>query len=165
MGVIDDLKAMIDGKPINLKPEPAAPGIREFETGAVRSSDADNVRYDLISPIALDEIAKTYHEGASKYGDHNWLKGMPVSDLLNHALRHVYLFLSGDRSEPHLPHAAWGLMAAIHSHKQWPHLNGNLLGEGCTPPAPPAPKAEETAGEPASSLGGKIWPDCRECDG
>lgn len=109
--------------------------VHQFSTGAVRSTDADNVRYDLISPIALDEIAKTYAEGSAKYGDHNWLKGMPVSDLLNHSLRHVYMFLSGDRSEPHLAHAGWGLMAAIHSEKQWPHLNENLLGPGCTPPS------------------------------
>ena len=60
---------------------------------------------------------------------------MPVHDLLNHALRHVYLYLSGDRSEAHLPHAAWGLLAAIHSETLWPHLNAHTLrGPGCTPP-------------------------------
>lgn len=120
-----------------------AEAVHQFSTGAVRSTDADGVRYDLISPIALEEIARTCKEGADRYGDHNWLAGMPVSDLLNHALRHIYMFLSGDRSEPHLPHAAWGLMAAIHSDKQWPHLNGNLLGEGCVPPPPKdEPEAE-----------------------
>ncbi len=128
--------------------------VKTFETGAVRSKDADGVRYDLISPVALEEIAKTYHEGAHKYGDHNWLKGMPVSDLLNHAIRHIYIFLSGDRDEPHLAHAAWGLLAAIHSDKMWPHLNGNLLGLGCTPPvkkddAPKSPEKKTEASKPA----------------
>jgi hypothetical protein len=108
---------------------------KAFATGAVRSKDADGVRYDLISPVALEAIAETYAEGAAKYGDNNWQKGMPVSDLLNHAIRHVYLFLGGDRSEPHLAHATWNLMAAIHSYKEWPHLNTNLVRRN--PPEPP----------------------------
>lgn len=107
-----------------------------FATGAVRSSDAEATRYDLISPIGLDAVARTCAEGAAKYSDFNWEAGMPVHDLLNHALRHIYRYLSGDRSEDHLPHAAWGLLAAIHSEALWPHLNeGTLRGPGCTPPA------------------------------
>ena len=106
-----------------------------FETGAVRSSDAEATRYDLISPIGLEAVARTCAEGAAKYGDWNWEAGMPVGDLLNHTLRHIYKYLGGDRSEDHLPHAAWGLLAAIHSDKLWPALNeGTLRGPGCRPP-------------------------------
>jgi hypothetical protein len=54
-------------------------------------------------------------EGAIKYGEHNWQKGMPIGDTLNHALAHVYNFLSGDRSEEHLSHAAANLLMAIHT--------------------------------------------------
>ena len=107
-----------------------------YQTGAVRSSDAEETRYDLISPIGLEAVAKTCAEGAAKYSDFNWEHGMPVNDLLNHALRHVFKYLSGDRSEAHLPHAAWGLLAAIHSEALWPELNeGTLREEGCRPPA------------------------------
>jgi hypothetical protein len=90
-----------------------------FATGAVRSSDAEATRYDLISPIGLEAVARTCAEGAAKYSDYNWEHGMPVHDLLNHALRHIYRYLAGDRSEDHLPHAAWGLLAAIHSEQLW----------------------------------------------
>jgi hypothetical protein len=107
-----------------------------YQTGAVRSSDAEETRYDLISPIGLEAVAKTCAEGAAKYSDFNWEAGMPVNDLLNHALRHVYKYLAGDRSEPHLPHAAWGLLAAIHSEALWPELNkGTLREDGCRPPS------------------------------
>lgn len=107
-----------------------------YQTGAVRSSDAEETRYDLISPIGLEAVARTCAEGAAKYSDFNWEAGMPVNDLLNHALRHVYKYLAGDRSEPHLPHAAWGLLAAIHSDALWPELNkGTLREEGCRPPS------------------------------
>jgi hypothetical protein len=90
-----------------------------FGTGAVRSSDAEGTRYDLISPIGLEAVARTCAEGAAKYSAHNWERGMDVPDLLNHAIKHIYQFLSGDRSEAHLPHAAWGLLAAINSETLW----------------------------------------------
>jgi hypothetical protein len=106
---------------------------RKFESGAERSGDAEATRYDLISPIALRTLAETYAEGAAKYGEANWELGMPAHDLLNHAIRHIFLFLSGDRSEPHLPHAFWNVGAAIHSLEAWPELNEpHLRGPGCT---------------------------------
>jgi len=109
--------------------------VQSFTSGAVRSSDAKDVRYDLISPIALEALARTCAEGAAKYSDFNWEKGMPVHDILNHALRHIYKFLGGDRSEEHLAHAMWNLGAAIHSIELWPELNeGHLRREGCLPP-------------------------------
>jgi hypothetical protein len=108
---------------------------RQFDTGAVRSRDADETRYDLITPIGLEALARTYAEGARKYSDLNWERGMPVHDMLNHAIRHIFMYLSGDRSEDHLPHAAWNLLGAIHSEACWPELNrGHLRGPGCTLP-------------------------------
>ena len=107
----------------------------KFGTGAIRSDTFEEFRYDLVSPIGLREVARACAEGAAKYGDWNWEKGMPVHDLLNHAIAHIYGFLSGDRSEPHLGHAAWNLLAAIHSHELWPHLNdGTLRDNGCQAP-------------------------------
>lgn len=95
---------------------------KTFETGAVRSTDADNVRFDLITPIGLRRLAETYNEGAKKYGDNNWKKGFPASDLMNHVINHCYLFLSGDTSEDHLAHAAWGLFTTMHFQETRPEL-------------------------------------------
>ena len=117
------------------KMPPADGTTAKFGTGAVRSDAVEEFRYDLVSPIGLREVARACAEGAGKYGDWNWEKGMPVHDLLNHAIAHIFQFLEGDRSEPHLGHAAWNLLAAIHSEKQWPELNkGTLRGPGCTRP-------------------------------
>lgn len=106
-----------------------ADDVHVFPTGAVRGTDADDVRYDLITPIGLEAVARTCAEGAKKYGDFNWEKGMAVDQLLNHALRHIYRFLFGDRSEDHLAHAAWNVLAAIHSLDAWPDLNKGLRPE------------------------------------
>jgi hypothetical protein len=135
-------ECVIQPLPKALQPESPAPSAPQpgttakFGTGAVRSNEVEDLRYDLITPIGLREVARAYAEGSKKYGDYNWEKGMPVHDLLNHALAHIYRFLEGDRSEPHLGHAAWNLLAAIHSHEAWPHLNaGTLRGPGCARPA------------------------------
>lgn len=62
---------------------------------------------------------------------------MPVHDILNHAIAHLYQYLSGDRTEDHLAHAAWNCFAAMHSEEVWPNLNvGTLRLAGCKPPGP-----------------------------
>ena len=106
------------------------PESKRYATGAVRSADRNNVRYDLITPIGLKRLAETYAEGANKRGAHNWENGMPVDDLLNHALAHIYDYLAGDRSQDHLAHAAWNVLGAIHSEVKWPHLNDDKLRTG-----------------------------------
>jgi hypothetical protein len=112
----------------------AATGFKTHSTGATRSTDKDKYRYDLISPIAIKTLAEVLKEGADKYGDFNWENGFPVTDILNHALGHIFDFLSGDRSEDHLGHLLANAMFAVHSMNQWPHLNDNLRLEGCVLP-------------------------------
>jgi hypothetical protein len=94
----------------------------KFKTGAVRSSDAAGVRYDLVSPIGLRRLAETYAEGAEKYGVGNWLKGFPASDLLNHLMKHIDQWRSGDKTEDHLAHATWGLFTLMHFEETRPDL-------------------------------------------
>lgn len=94
----------------------------EFSTGAVRSRDAEHVRYDLISSVGLRRLAETYAEGAEKYSDWNWQKGFPWSDTLNHAIRHIELWRAGDQTEDHLAHAAWNLFALMQFEQDHPEL-------------------------------------------
>jgi len=105
---------------------PMTEQMKQHHTGAVRSSDADNVAYHLISPVGLRRIAETYAEGSKKYGDYNWEKGFNVGETLNHTVRHIYMFLDGDKSEDHLAHAAWNLIAVMHFQERMPHLLQDL---------------------------------------
>ncbi len=102
----------------DLKGQPAT----KFASGAVRGTDASGTRYDLISPHILTALAEAYAEGAGKYGDDNWLKGIPSKDLMNHALRHLVLWQTGDDTEDHLGHAMWNIGAIIHFQKTKPEL-------------------------------------------
>ena len=127
---------------------------KHYDTGAVRSSDCEDTRYDLISPIGLEALARTYAEGAKKFGAFNWENGMPVNDLLNHAIAHIYKFLSGNRDEDHLGHATWNLLGAVHSLAAWPELNEQWLrGKNCTVP----PAANTTKQQTATTDATDTW--------
>ena len=107
---------------VKVETAPQSEAIHRFASGAIRGTDASGTRFDLISPVALEALEETYAEGAAKYGDNNWLKGIPTSDLLNHALRHLNMWQRGDTSEPHLAHAAWNVLAMIHFERTRPEL-------------------------------------------
>lgn len=79
-----------------------------YQSGAVRSSDAEATRYDLITPIGLAAVAAACAEGASKYGERP-----SVSECLNECLRETYIFLAGDRNADHLANAALAVLRAI----------------------------------------------------
>lgn len=103
----------------------------KFETGAVRSADANHLDFTSLPLVGLIAVARTAGEGGTKYGRWNYLQGMPVHDLLNHSFRHLVMYTLGDRSEPHLEHAAWGVMAAIQQETLDPSLSKpHMLGPG-----------------------------------
>jgi len=59
---------------------------------AVRDIVTGKGRYDLISPIAMQRLADHYENGATKYKDRNWEKGMPLSVYLDSIERHTNKF-------------------------------------------------------------------------
>ena len=73
-----------------------------FSTGAVRDTDDDKSRPDLISPFMLERLGRWMKAGADKYGEHNWQKGLPISRCIASLYRHLMYYMQGDRSEDHL---------------------------------------------------------------
>ena len=71
----------------------------------------------------LLETAIHFEDGARKYGDSNWRKGIPVKVFLDSALRHYIKFLRGDKDEPHDRAVCWNLMCAIWTAKHKPELD------------------------------------------
>lgn len=106
---------------------PEQQNIKEFLSGAIRSNEEAGsdkpCRYDLISHIGYRRLAETYAEGAAKYNDNNWRKGIPCSNLINHAIAHLNAYLAGDNSEDHLAHAAWNLFAIMENEELRPKMN------------------------------------------
>lgn len=130
--------------------------MHEFKTGAKRSDLKP--RYDLIPKVAIDRLAKRFTGesvslnplgdpdalftkseatgGALKYGECNWEKGLPTSDVINHIYDHLTTYVNqfrvalrnsnGDmnfvqtclrtdsKREDDLAAAMWGIVVLMH---------------------------------------------------
>lgn len=87
---------------------------RSFDTGAVRDTNNNKGRYDLLSPMIMERYAKLLQRGAIKYQARNWEKGMPLSVYFDSGLRHAFKHLEGWRDEDHLAAILFNFGAVIH---------------------------------------------------
>lgn len=53
-------------------------------------------RVELLSPEAMEETARVWAFGASKYDDHNWKKGIGVMSIIGCILRHTFKIMKGE---------------------------------------------------------------------
>lgn len=85
---------------------------KEFNTGAVRDTQVEKGRFDLLPPRTIIALAVHYEKGCKKYGERNWEKGIPISSFISSSLRHTIQFLDGQSDENHLIAALWNLACA-----------------------------------------------------
>lgn len=78
---------------------------------------------DWDSTTMLIELSIHYEDGARKYADNNWKKGMPVHCFINSGLRHYFKWLRGDEDEPHDRAFVWNLVGAIWTMENKPKFN------------------------------------------
>lgn len=74
-------------------------------------------------PTMLLEVAKHFENGAKKYGENNWQKGIPVRCYIDSAVRHYLKYLRNDPDEPHHRAFCWNILCAIWTCKHKPELN------------------------------------------
>lgn len=87
----------------------------EFATGMVRDTQDDKPRYDLIDRSFLKRWAELMARGGKKYGEENWRKAATQEELTrfrSSAIRHMFQYLEGDRSEDHAAAVAFNLAGA-----------------------------------------------------
>jgi len=82
---------------------------------AACKADDDKAPFHLLPSDAIEDVVWALQEGASKYGDYNWKKGMSWSRYLSAALRHIFAWMRRedvDRESgiPHLAHAVCCLL-------------------------------------------------------
>jgi hypothetical protein len=78
--------------------------------------------FDRYSTMFL-EVSKHFEEGAEKYGENNWQKGLPVNCYINSAVRHYLKYMREDKDEHHDRAFCWNIMCAIWTCKHKPELN------------------------------------------
>ena len=64
-------------------------------------------------PELMLETSIHFEEGAKKYGENNWQKGIPTNCYVDSAVRHYLKWLRGDADEPHDRAFVWNLLCCI----------------------------------------------------
>lgn len=81
----------------------------------------DRIGWDRYTMLL--EVAIHFEEGALKYGDDNWRRGIPVNVYIDSGVRHYLKFLRGDTDEPHDRAFCWNILCGIWTAKHMPELN------------------------------------------
>ena len=87
------------------------PKKEEIPGGGLRQGSND--RYDLISAVALQRLARHYGNGAVKYVDHNWRKGITISGCIRAIMSHTVKLMMCLEDEDHAAAVAWNAFAII----------------------------------------------------
>lgn len=61
----------------------------------------------------LLEVSIHYEEGAKKYGEFNWQRGIPPNCYINSAVRHYLKWRRNDQDEPHDRAFVWNILCCI----------------------------------------------------
>lgn len=68
------------------------------------------------------EVSKHYEDGAAKYGDRNWEKGIPLHCFIDSGVRHYLKLKRGDTDEPHDRAFVWNVLGAIWTMMTYPSM-------------------------------------------
>ena len=90
-------------------------------TNLIDALTSSGVFHDLYTMIL--EVSKHFEEGAKKYGERNWEKGIPTHCYIDSAVRHYLKYLRGDTDEPHDRAFCWNILCCIWTCHNKPELN------------------------------------------
>jgi hypothetical protein len=91
---------------------------RKFDTGAQRDTSEGKLRMSLLPQQELKRVMKRYLDGAEKYGENNWMNGMPLSVYYDCAHRHLEAWWRGDNDEDHAAAVVWNMLCAMWTEKK-----------------------------------------------
>lgn len=78
----------------------------------------------FVSPYhAYLELAEHFENGAKKYGEYNWQKGIESKSYIDSAVRHYCKHKAGWVDEPHTVACLWNLVCCIWTIDNKPELN------------------------------------------
>ena len=95
---------------------------RSFESGAVRDMAEGKGRCDLLPACAILRLSKHFENGAIKYEERNWERGIPMSAMLDSGMRHLLKYMDGQTDEDHLVAATWNLICAMWMEEKKPEM-------------------------------------------
>ena len=72
---------------------------------------------------AVIELSKHYEEGAKKYAERNWEKGISAHCYVDSGIRHLTKHLRGDQDEPHDRAFLWNMFCLLWTIENRPKMN------------------------------------------
>ncbi len=82
----------------------------EYIYAAIRHAICEQDMFDGCAYTMMLEEAIHFEEGAEKYGENNWQKGLPINCYIDSAIRHYLKWSRGDNDERHDRAFMWNLM-------------------------------------------------------
>ena len=101
---------------------------RKFATGAQRDTAEGKLRMSLIPQQELKRVMRRYLDGAEKYGENNWMRGMPLSVYYDCAHRHLEAWWRGEDDEDQAAAVVWNMLCAMWTESN--HNDDEHLDEG-----------------------------------
>jgi hypothetical protein len=80
--------------------------------------------------VMVLEVAKHFEEGAKKYGENNWQKGIPLHSYFDSAIRHLLRYWNNETDERHDRAFCWNIICAIWTFENKPTLDDFTNKEG-----------------------------------
>ena len=78
--------------------------------------------FNMDLSTAVLEVSKHYEDGAKKYEERNWERGINLHCYIDSGVRHYLKCLRGDSDEPHNRAFIWNMLSAVWTHKNKPEL-------------------------------------------
>lgn len=69
---------------------------------------------------AMLEVSKHYEDGAKKYDERNWEKGISLHCYIDSGVRHYIKYRRGDTDEPHDRAFLWNMLGAVWTQRHRP---------------------------------------------
>ncbi len=78
--------------------------------------------YENLADMLLD-VSMHFRDGAKKYGEYNWQKGIPIHSYIDSAVRHYLKWKSGWTDEPHDRAFVWNILCCMWTLEHKPELD------------------------------------------
>ena len=90
------------------------------------------LKWSLVDWKSLEPMVRVLEMGAEKYAPYNWTKGMPVTEVSESLLRHMFAYLDGEDTDPesgieHLGHVMCIVMFLIHIMREKPEFDNRTI--------------------------------------
>ena len=122
----DHFKAALD--------EAIAREAKENSNQALRYNNG-KLQWSLVDFDSLEGLVRVLEAGAKKYSKNNWKKGMPVTQVSESLMRHLFAFLKGEDVDPesgcrHISHVMCNAMFIEYIMREKPHYDNRQDNSG-----------------------------------